>query len=1092
MTRPDAPSPHPDNHRGRDDAERPEDAGAAVDPAEAAPEPEPWTPERVLEWNAYYDLYVMGAVLLLAFVVSCVKMSDSSLWAHLKMGRLIASTGDPTPADPFSYTEGGRTWVNVPWLFQAAYAALHDAAYGLVPEAPDDPAANRASAAQIAAGTLVALTALVRLATAFVLLRVRHRGPGLWWTAVCTALAIGAILGPDGLAFGGVAGEPGVGPGVWGVLFLAIEMLFLFRGFAQGKLWALYALVPLFLLWANVDDSFLFGLLTLGAAVAGRFLDELRGTKVASPTRNRQAEAEEATGPPVRAGLAGAVLLGCALIVLANPSHVKIYPAALEPITSFFTSSEAPTTIDELSYFGPTIRGQMSGRWLWFALYYVVVVAATAGTFALNASRFSWARFLPFALASFAWGVYIRYGAEFAVVAAAVASLNGQEWYHRRYGVQGRVGSGWAAWSTGGRLVTLAAVFLCVSLSITGYTKKPGSTRFGLGFDPNDFAFEAAEYLARRDDIKGNVFNWTASQGDAILWKAGPGRKTFFDNRQRLFPDSLRERHRKLLNALRDDDPEVWRPAFDELKVTAVMVDSATATNTYRRLSQSPNWIPFYDDGRAVLFGRADAPEPDVAAFRSDRLDPDLRAYKMATAVPAADRPPTPVNWIDDIFQSRALTPPRSRDNAARRWLTSNVDPDGSPAPPDPARCLLAIREARTALALNPDDATAYRLLGVAYRALAQLEAALISGIDLTPENRARIAAIRPGGALMTDRLRQIVTALNYAIQTTPPPTTPDERRELMSLQYDLYEMYSQLGFVDLARDQLRAFLDSAKPGDIEPPARAAYQSQLESLNQQVEQITQTLSNLQIERQAGPIELGQFALSQGAAGLALIQFEDAERGNMSPTIVKPQLLDLYCGVGQPERALELLSTAGVDDATLGDPGLATYRQGLVYKLLGNYASTASLWQGRSIPRLAYDRTSRALGIAGRTLRGDVVGATNDGLAAPGLLGREADWEFSLGQCLLEAGQPELAAEHYTKALELVPDLSVRPLIAYYLEKIGKPVPPAKGETPAATPPAEAAPDGESNTPAEGAKPESSPAEASAPAGAEKEAGSTAP
>jgi hypothetical protein len=37
--------------------------------------------------------------------------------------------------------------------------------------------------------------------------------------------------------------------------------------------------------------------------------------------------------------------------------------------------------------------------------------------------------------------------------------------------------------------------------------------------------------------------------------------------------------------------------------------------------------------------------------------------------------------------------------------------------------------------------------------------------------------------------------------------------------------------------------------------------------------------------------------------------------------------------------------------------------------------------------------------------------------------------------------PEEAAEHFTKALTLAPDLVVRPIAAYYLEKIGKPVPP---------------------------------------------------
>src|SRR6202044_2603867 len=48
--------------------------------AEAAPPPEPWAPERVIEWNAYYDLYVMAATLLLVFIVACNFVSDSSIF----------------------------------------------------------------------------------------------------------------------------------------------------------------------------------------------------------------------------------------------------------------------------------------------------------------------------------------------------------------------------------------------------------------------------------------------------------------------------------------------------------------------------------------------------------------------------------------------------------------------------------------------------------------------------------------------------------------------------------------------------------------------------------------------------------------------------------------------------------------------------------------------------------------------------------------------------------------------------------------------------------------------------------------------------
>lgn len=1032
MTRPDPSSPAPDSHKV--------DA-VAVEVPEPEPQPEPWTPERVTEWNAYYDLYVLGAVLLLAFATSAVRTNHASLWSHLRMGREIIAQKTPLLADSFSYTEEGKTWVNIPWLYQAASAGLHDLAYGMVPVAPDDPTANRASAEQVGVGTLVALTALLRVATAFVLIRIRHKGPGLWWAAVCTTLAFGAAVGPAGLMLGGVAHPAIVDPATWGIFFLAVEALLLFRGLSQARAGAFYALVPLFLIWANVDESFLFGLLILAAAALGRLLDGRKaGAAVAKGDEERA---------PVSAGRVGAVLLACSLVVVANPSHVKIYPAALEPVTSFFVGSEAPTTMNQLSYFGKTIRtmyGDMAGRLLAF---YAVAVAAGAATFVLNKAAFRWSRFLPYAFAAFAWGVYMRYSAEFAVLLAAVSTLNGQEWYRRKFGDAGRLGTNWTAWSTGGRLATLAAVFTCSALAITGYGKVRGEARFGFGFDPDDFAFKAADFLASRDDLKGNVFNWNPAQGDAIVWRAGPGRKTFVDSRDNLFPDALLGRHRGLLDALLNDDPSIWREAFDEYKISVAMIDAESARNTYRRLFQSPNWIPFYDDGMVVMFGRADAADPDLAMFRANRLDPDHRAYKLAAVVPAADRPPTPVGLLDDFSQSRSLTPPRAATNAARRWLTGGAGPDGNPIPPDPARCLLAIRDARAALAANPDDSSAYRLLAVAYRALAQQEAALISGIALTPENRDRIAAIRPGGPLMAERLKQVVTAVNYAIQTTPPPASADERRELISLRFELFELFGQLGFVDLARDQLRAALEVARPGDIPSDARLQYQSQLQQLDQQVAQIEKAASDLRIERQAGPVELGQFAMSQGAAGLAITEFEDAHRSNLSPTLVKPQLLDLYCSTGQPERALEVIAPTGATDPSLGDPSTAAFRQGLVYKLMGNYSYAAILWQGQALPRIAYDRTSKAVDLANSMRRGDLIAAANDGSAIPGMLSRQASWSYDLALCLLESGAPEPAAEYFTKALELVPDLAVRPLIAYYLEKIGKPVPPEKPADPPA-------------------------------------------
>ena len=57
------------------------------------------------------------------------------------------------------------------------------------------------------------------------------------------------------------------------MLLLAIEMLLLHRAYNEGRRGALYGMVPLFLVWVNLDESFFVGLLILAAAAVGRVLD---------------------------------------------------------------------------------------------------------------------------------------------------------------------------------------------------------------------------------------------------------------------------------------------------------------------------------------------------------------------------------------------------------------------------------------------------------------------------------------------------------------------------------------------------------------------------------------------------------------------------------------------------------------------------------------------------------------------------------------------------------------------------------------------------------------------------------------------------
>ena len=163
---------------------------------DAEPPPEPWTAERVSEWNAYYDFYVKLAAFLLVFMVSCNYVTDTQLWLHLKTGQLIAENGWPITSDVFSYTENGRQWLDIPWLFQWIHAAIYKLVNDMVPVSPTDPTANLATAEQIAIGSLGVISALARLATAWLLLKVRHRGPGVWWSALVVTLSLGVVFIP--------------------------------------------------------------------------------------------------------------------------------------------------------------------------------------------------------------------------------------------------------------------------------------------------------------------------------------------------------------------------------------------------------------------------------------------------------------------------------------------------------------------------------------------------------------------------------------------------------------------------------------------------------------------------------------------------------------------------------------------------------------------------------------------------------------------------------------------------------------------------------------------------------------------------------
>ena len=1039
--------------------------GEAAEPVATeapSPPPEPWTPRRVAEWNAYYDIYVAGFVLLLALLgaVNKIQPINSGLWSLLDSGRRIVAAGGPMVTDTTSIAGEGRRWVNIPWLFELASYKLYStslAALSPRPEPGTNPAIAVARGEQRAAGALIILTALVRLATAALLLGLRRKGPGLWWTALCVALALGVTFSPSAVetfsapttadgevirvsspslatGLGGVAEPAYVAPQAWGLMFLALELLLLHRAINLGRAGTLYGLIPLFLLWANVDESFAFGLIALASMVLGLAFDRRR----------------DAVGrPTLRAGLI--VLAASFAATFANPSHAFGVLAGFGPILRLIGLNIGLPAPALISAFGPAFAKSVGEGFVRsYQIYYVALVGAGLLSFALNRRNFASGRLVMFAVASILWACGLAYSAPFAAILAYTLALNGQEWYQDTFGTEGRLGGGWVVWSTGGRLVTIAVVFLAVFRATTGWGSAPGDPQFGLGYNVDDFPFEAADSL-KGLPLEGNVLNTTLTHGDAIAWRAAGKPRPFIDGRLHLYPREVFEKLSDLRRALRDDRVEDWQPALDAYRVSAVMIQVSGDSRydsplTYARLMTSPNWVPFYDDGAVVMFGRADAKTPasDLAYFRANRLDADELAYKRPRPVPAWERPPTETSeLIDSVFQNRLMGRAQPHTIAATHWMSAIGITPGTPYLPDPAHCLLAVREARTALAIKPDDSNAFGRLVEAYRLLLVQESALMAGIPLTPENVTNIVQAPQQLRSLANRTRQLLSAMNYTLATLPPSKNASDRIVRANLGYQLAQLYIQNGALDLARERLGEI--DGRPGEL-PDGFFNDQARLTGeLNQRIEQLQTQLNDMVIQRRASPQEKAAAARASGAPGIAIRELEEANDAGGNPAGIRPTLVDLLCDIGQPDKALDIIGPLNIGDPSLSSGvGSASYRQGQVYFLLGNYENAISLWRDRAIDEVRKQRSVEATAAGQALANGDPVSATRMFLDLPEKITLQAGWEFELGMAALEAGSPpKVAAEHLQAALKLEPNLSARPVIAYYLEKLGEAVPPPR-------------------------------------------------
>src|SRR5262249_9793766 len=155
-------------------------------------------------------------------------------------------------------------------------------------------------------------------------------------------------------------------------------------------------------------ELMLGGILAIPRALERRALERSGAdSRVAAPSK--AAGSAEITGEPAGTGprpassAAGFIVLGlCAAVCLVNPWTYRAYLTAIDPFLRLFQPATDFVAIDELSFFGSSIRdkpinGQILTEWYYLPAYYFILVFLGLASFLLNAARFSWSRFLPFA-----------------------------------------------------------------------------------------------------------------------------------------------------------------------------------------------------------------------------------------------------------------------------------------------------------------------------------------------------------------------------------------------------------------------------------------------------------------------------------------------------------------------------------------------------------------------------------------------------------------------------------------------------------------------------------------------------------------------
>jgi hypothetical protein len=538
------------------------------------------------------------AALCLLYSLASFKLSSLDTGYHVAYGECFLDYGRIVDRDPFLYPQNAVPFVNANWGSQVVMAMVHRAA---------------------GAGGLINLR-LILLAIVFacIAVAVRHIASGRQsssalshWTAWAWMLA--ALAGYERFS---------MRPELFSYAAMAGVLVVLMRGVRSWR--SILVLGVLQVLWVNLHSYFLVGILLTGSWLAGELLRWLWTRKV---------------GPSGLEASRCVRLLSLALLVqiaacFANPWHVHgaIFPLKTlqflqnQDVMGVAAGDSSGSAWSEISEFQSpfSFSGQIINARTIHAYYVLLGVAAVGFTLLLARGQLGPAIAV---LILFAMSIQMRRNiAQFAFVASplAVGAIAG---YLGSLTDKGRFKTPRRYLKSGLSIAAIVLAAWWIQTIWTGrfyYVERRITREPGSGYHERMYLRAAAEWLAKQDQLKPQLFVDYFSSSNVLLWL--PERfKLFVDTNTFAVKD---ETLRLAFDVGLGKTPH--NEFFDRYGVNVVLLHCGPDTQTLvRNLAKDDGqWAQVYFDEAAVIFVRR-IPE-HVPVILANQITPDVIAGKTA------------------------------------------------------------------------------------------------------------------------------------------------------------------------------------------------------------------------------------------------------------------------------------------------------------------------------------------------------------------------------------------------------------------------------------------------------------------------------